>query len=166
LKLKTTLLKVSPSIVLISGLLAIILLSGFDAGHYSYLAYGADSYGQDIYCVEVWQYNSTHWNMVKNFTSTGDYTRIVDSLHTAFIVKSYLNETLYSSTAEAISYSRVYMNITCSNSTVIWSNVLLNNTACSLASPKYVLYECGNWTSSLPEPSVIYNCSVSLEGYF
>src|SRR4030042_5957463 len=56
-----------------------------------------DSPGNDINYCEVWQWNTTHWNLVVNFTSSGGSSRIHDSLYTKFIVNVQFNSSLASS---------------------------------------------------------------------
>lgn len=138
------------------------LPSPFTAIH---LAYCADSYGNDINYIKVWQYNGTAWNLLANFTTTGGSVRVHDSWVTNFTVGIKMNSTLVSSTAEAISYTRVYMNIT--DGGTIWNNVELNNTACSLNGDYYYLTEEGHWNETgKPVTGVTYACSILYQAYY
>jgi len=122
-----------------------------------------DAYGNDIQYVEIHQYNGTHWNLVENFTSTGGSCRVNDEWPTNFTVSIKFNSTFASSTAEAISYTRVYMNI----SESVWTNAELNNTACSLVGSFYILTEQGHWNETgKPEAGITYECSVLYQGYY
>jgi len=113
--------------------------------------------------VEVHQYNGTAWNLVANFTSSGGSTSVHDSWPTNFTVNIKFNSTLAGSTAEAISYTRVYMNISSS----VWTNEELNNTACSLVGSFYILEEQGHWNQTgKPAEGVTYECAVSYQGYY
>jgi hypothetical protein len=134
--------------------------------HESFLAYASDSYGNDINFAEVWQYNTSAWNLVYNFSATGGSTRIHDSWNTLFNVSIKINNTLVASQAEAISYTAVYMNITHSNGTKIWTNQELNNTSCSaVISGFYYLIETGSWTASLPEAGITYTVTIEYRAY-
>jgi len=127
------------------------------------LAWAADAYGNDIQFVEIWQYNGSNWNLVENFTSSGGSCRVHDSYPTNFTVSLKFNSTLASSTAEAISYARVYMNI----SESVWTNAELNNTACSLVGDYYILEEQGHWNQTgKPESGITYEFSVLFQGYY
>ena len=132
-------------------------------GAFIHLAWAADAYGNDIQFVEIHQYNGSAWNLVENFTSSGGSTRVHDGWPTNFSVSIKFNSTFASSTAEAISYTRVYMNISQS----VWTNEELNNTACSLIGDFYVLEEEGHWNQTgKPESGVTYECSVLYQGYY
>jgi glycerol-3-phosphate dehydrogenase len=129
------------------------------------IVYAADSYGNDINFVEVWQYNETAWNLLANFTTTGGSVRVHDSWVMNFTVGIKVNSTLVSSSAEAISYTRVYMNIT--DGGTIWNNVELNNTACSLVGSYYYLTEQGHWNATgKPSAGVTYACSILYQAYY
>ena len=148
-------------IVLIGILLSVALV--FPNGTFIRLAWAADAYGNDIQFVEIHQYNGTDWNLVENFTSSGGSCRVHDGWPTNFSVSIKFNSTFASSTAEAISYTRVYMNI----SESVWTNEELNNTACSLVGSFYILEEQGHWNQTgKPESGVTYECSVLYQGYY
>jgi hypothetical protein len=125
--------------------------------------YCADAYGNDIVCVEVYQNGS----MLVNFTATAGSQRVADSLQINFEVYVKINSSLVASSAEAISYTRVNMSIMNVNGTYIWNNVPLNSSAvATLSAPYYWHRKYGNWTSSLPEAGVTYNCTVVYQAYF
>jgi len=124
--------------------------------------FAVDSYGNDINFIEVWQYNGTDYILLANFTSSGGSVRVHDNWVINFTVGIRFNSTLASSTAEAISYTRVYMNIT-----GIWINVELNNTSCTLIGNYYYLTEQGHWNQTgYPEAGVTYTCSIVYQGYY
>lgn len=130
-----------------------------------HLVYAADSYGDDINFVEVWQHNGTDYNLLANFTSTGGSVRVHDSWVINFTVGIKMNSTLVSSTSDAITYTRVYMNITDGGS--VWTDVELNNTACSLDGDYYYLTEQGHWNETgKPEAGVTYACSILYQAYY
>lgn len=134
-------------------------------GTFLSFVFAADSYGNDIYCAEIWQYNGTAWNLLANFTSTGGSVRVHDSWAINFTIGIKINSTLVSSTSEAIAYTRVYMNITDGGS--IWTNEELNNTSCSLDGDYYYLTEEGYWNEAgEPVAGTTYACSVLYQGYY
>lgn len=148
-------------------LMVIALVALFQSPHFTgiRLVYAADSYSNDIGFVEVWQYNTTAWTMLANFTTTGGSVRIHDSWATNFTVGICINSTLVSSTSEAIAYTRIYMNITDGGS--VWNNAELNNTSCSLSGSYYYLTEQGHWNATgKPETGVTYACSVLYQAYY
>jgi len=132
------------------------------------VAWCADSYGNDISYVEVWQYNGTAWNLVINFTSSGGSTRIHDSWTTKFIVMCKLNSTLASSQTEAKDYTKNLMNITYGSPiTYVWQNKELNFTSCTgPTSGFYYIERWGNWTSDLPQQGVTYTCALDYQQYY
>jgi len=125
----------------------------------------ADAYGNDINYVEIWQFNGTTWVLKANFTSSGGSVRINDNQQVKFNVGIKLNSTLASSSNEAISYTRVYMNITY-DSNFIWQNVELNNTSCQLVGNFYYLIETGIWSTNLPIAGKTYACTVLYQAYY
>jgi hypothetical protein len=126
----------------------------------------ADSYGNDITYAEVWQHNGTAWNLVENFTSSGGSTRIHDGWQVKFYIGLKLNSTLAASQAEAIDFTRVYMNITYIGGSV-WTNKELNNTSCSGPSGGfYYLEEEGLWNMDLPVAGRTYTCDVKAQFYY
>jgi hypothetical protein len=151
--------------IILAILISISLITLFRSFNDTFLivkkVYASDSYGNDINYIEIYQYNGSSWNLVTNFTSSGGSERIHDNWQTRFLVNIKLNSTLATSTSEAISYTRVYMNIS-----TVWTNVELNNTSCSLNGDFYWLLEEGNWTTSLPSLGVTYSCSVNYQAYY
>lgn len=152
-------------IVTILAVLLITLLFLRNNGTFIHLAYAADSYSNDIDSVEVWQWNGTAYELRHNLTSSGGTYRIYDNQTTKFVVNIMFNSTLAASTAEAISFTRVYMNIT--DGGTIWNDAELNNTSCALFGDFYCLAEEGVWNSTgKPTAGVTYACSVLYQGYY
>ena len=146
-------------------ILPLLLLSLLMMQNDTMIVYAADSYGNDINFIEVWQYNGSAWNLLANFTSTGGSVRVHDSWAMNFTVGIQINSTLVSSTSEAIDYTRVYMNITDGGS--IWNNAELNNTSCSLSGSYYYLTEQGHWNETgKPVAGVTYACSILYQAYY
>jgi hypothetical protein len=100
-----------------------------------------------------------------NWTSSGESIRVVDSLPLKFYVGISFNSTYASSSSEAISFTRVYMNISDSGS--IWVNEELNNTSCVLSGDYYYLEELAAWNQTgKPESGITYAFSTRYEGYY
>jgi hypothetical protein len=129
------------------------------------MVFAADSYGNDINFIEVWQYNGTDWNLLANFTITGGSVRVHDGWPMNFTIGIQINNTLVSSSSDAIAYTRVYMNIT--NGGTVWNNAELNNTSCSLVGSYYYLTEQGHWNQTAkPMEGVTYACSIFYQAYY
>lgn len=129
------------------------------------LVWGADAYGSDIQFIEVYQWNGTAYNLVENFTSSGGSCRVVENNTIKFIVGIKFNKTLASDNAEAISFTRVYSNITDGGS--IWNNEELNHTSIDSDANFYYLKENGVWNETgKPSSGVTYNCSFLYQGYY
>ena len=126
-----------------------------------------DAYGNDIIFCEIWQHNGSDWNIVYNFTSTGGSVRIHDSWQVKFVVGTKLNDTLASSSSEALDYTKTLMNITYGNPpSYIWQNIELNNTSITQSNGFYWIVETGIWTSNLPQEGVTYNCAIDYRQYY
>jgi hypothetical protein len=139
------------------------MLFRFDNSTFLKLVFASDSYGNNINFVAVYQWNGTVYILRHNITSTGGTYRIYNNQTTKFIVNIKFNSTLASSTAEAISFTKIYMNIT----TGIWNNEELNNTDCTLIGNYYILNENGVWnTAGYPIGGTTYACAVLYEGYY
>lgn len=133
-----------------------------------HFVWAADSYGNDIISIEVWQYNTTNWNLLANLTSSGGSVRVHDSWEINFTVQIKFNDTLAASTSEAIDYTNVTMNITHGTGpTYDWTNVELNNTSCQDIGNFYFLKEQGHWhETGKPQEGITYECAVLFKGYY
>jgi len=139
------------------------IISTIPNGQLVMLAFASDSYGDDINFIEVWQWNGSDYMLEANFTSTGGSCLVVEDEAVKVIVSIKFNDTLASSEAEAISYTRVYMNI----SEGIWTNEEMNNTSCVHSGDFYWLKEEGVWNQTgYPVSGVTYECGVLYQGYY
>jgi len=146
-------------------LVAVLLLNSNENLSLIQLAYASDSYGNDINWVAVYQWNGTEYVLRHNITSSGGTYRIHNGQVTKFVVNIKFNSSLASGSAEAIQFTRVYMNIT--NGGTIWNNKELNNTSCDLVGSFYILNEQGIWNSTgQPTGGTTYACSVLYQGYY
>ena len=153
------------NIVFAASLMVVAAIALFPNSQFTKLAFAADSYGNDINFIEVWQYNGTNWNLLANFTVTGGSVRVHDSWAINFTIGIQINNTLVSSVSDAIAYTRVYMNIT--NGGTVWNNAELNNTSCSLVGSYYYLTEQGHWNQTAkPVAGVTYACSILYQAYY
>ena len=121
------------------------------------LAFAADTYGNDINYVEIWEGNVLR----ANFTASGGSVRVNASAVLTFNVSIRLNSTLAASTSEAVSYTAVYMNIT-----GVWSNVELNNTSVQLTGSYYYLVERGVLAANSLSEGQTYDCRVLYKAYY
>lgn len=140
---------------------ALLLTSG--SPYFVLNVYCADAYGNDITHITIFQNGS----MLVNFTATDGSQRVSDGIQIDFEVYIKINSSLVASSAEAISYTRVNMSIMNVNTTYVWNNVPLNSSAtATLIGSYYYHVKYGNWTASLPEAGVTYNCTVVYQAYF
>jgi hypothetical protein len=117
----------------------------------------ADSYGNDILYIEVWE-GST---LKANFTSSGGSVRVNASKTITFNVTIKFSTSLASSQDEAIQYTRVYLNIT-----GIVTNAELTNVACWVSGPYYYLVERYAVNPGTLSGGQTYACSVLYQGYY
>jgi len=149
---KKTLLVAVPIALLIVALLGYSNNDGFVS-----LVFAADSYGNDIKYIEVWEGNT----LKANFTSGGGTVRVNASNTITFNVSICINSTLVSSSDEAVSYTAVYVNIT-----GIWTNVELNNTSVVPNGSFYYLIEKGVLNAGTLSEGQTYDCSVLYKAYY
>lgn len=122
----------------------------------------SDSYGNDINYIEIWQWNGTAYLLKGNLTESGGNVRVNDNQTLKFLVNIRFNDTLASDNDEAISYTKVYMNIT-----DIWANEELTNIACEGSGGFYWLTEQAIWNQTdYPLAGVTYECAVSYQAYY
>lgn len=130
----------------------------------SVFAYGTpDSYNNTIIWHTVEQWNGTSWVILQNVTTASSWTQtVVDSQPIRFQVKWQLNNTLASDEVEAVSYTKMLMNIT-----GIWTNQEFNNTASSSDATYYFGVELGTWNQTgKPESGLTYNVATRYEAYY
>lgn len=154
----------SVTVIAIGILLFALLLQPFNVTLIQ-MVWAADVHNNDILWVAVYQWNGSAWVLRNNFTSSGGSTRIHHEQVVNFTVRIKLNSTLASSTTEAVSYTRVYMNIT--NGGSIWTNEELNNTAATLSGDFYLITEEGIWNETgKPVAGTTYSCTVDYDAYY
>jgi len=122
-----------------------------------------DSYGNVIVWMTVEQWDGDSWEILLNQTTATSWSqRVVDNQPVRFQVKWRLNNTLATSTSQAVSYTKVLMNITSS-----WTNVELNNTSSSSDASWYYGVELGTWNQTgKPAAGVTYNVATRYEAYY
>jgi len=155
-----------PAVALASVLILMFALA-FNAGTRLVLAspgWSADSYGNALVYVEVWQYHDGAWVLRGNLTDEGS-VKIFHGEKVNFTVCVKANATLIPEVSS--DYIRVYMNITHQNGTKIWELKELNYTSHTTTGGfHYIKYE-GVWsTTSLPEEGVTYDCAVDYRQYY
>ncbi|MEM3579221.1 MAG: hypothetical protein QXL54_03235 [Candidatus Bathyarchaeia archaeon] len=128
----------------------------------TWLVFAADTYGNQIDFIEVWEDTT----LKANFTSGGGSVSVNASKQLKFVIGIRFNSTLASSQSEAVAYTRVYMNITY-NGNFVWQNKELNNTSVSGPSGGfYWLKEEGILPPNTLSEGKIYACSVLYQGYY
>lgn len=122
-----------------------------------------DAYGNVIMYLAVYQHNGTHWVLLLNHTSDSNWTqRVEDSDPINITVKWRLNNTLAASEAQAVSYTRVLMNIS-----TVWTNEELNNTSTDSDATYYYGIEEAHWNhTGKPEAAVDYDVATKYEAYY
>lgn len=129
------------------------------------IVWAADSYDNDIDYIEVWQWNGSAWELIANFTASEGSVSVVHEQPINFTVGIRFNSTLADDAAEAVSYTRVYCNIT--NGGSVWTNEELNNTSSSLVGSYYRITEQGYWNmTGYPAEGVSYTVRFLYEGYY
>ena len=148
--------------------LVLMLLFGlvFNVGTKLVLAspgWTADSYGNTLLYVEIWQLHDGSWVLRGNLTDEGS-VKIFHNEQVNFTVCVKANSTLIPEVSS--DYIRVYMNITHQNGTKIWELKELNYTSYTTTGGFYYIKYEGVWTSSLPEEGVTYSCAVDYRLYY
>jgi len=123
-----------------------------------------DSYGNVIVWMCIYQHNGSAWNLLQNVTSSSNWTqRVVDSQPINFTVKWRLNDTLATSEAEAVTFTKVTMNISQS----VWTNEELNITSTDSDASFYYGIERGHWNQTgMPASGVTYEVATKYEAYY
>jgi len=155
-----------PAVALASVLILMFALVFSFAGTRLVLAspgWTADSYGNTLVYVEVWQFHNGSWVLRGNLTDEGS-VKIFHNEKVNFTVCVKANATLIPEVSS--DYIRVFMNITHQSGTKIWELKELNYTSHTTTGGfHYIKYE-GVWISSLPEEGVTYNCAVDYRQYY
>jgi hypothetical protein len=149
---------------LIIGVFAILLLlfASFNSGIFGtkLIVYASpgDAYGNDIKFIEVWEGSV----LKANFTTSGGSVRINASKTITFNVTVWFNSTLASSQSEAVSYTRVYLNIT----GVVTNAELTNVEVSGPVGGFYKLVERYVVAAGTLSEGQTYACSVLYQGYY
>jgi len=139
----------------------------FSSNHDSiFMVYGIgtpDEYGNVLCWHTVEQYNGTDWVILLNHTTSSDWSQRVEAEKPIrFQIEWRLNNTLAIDEAEAISYTKILMNIT-----GIWTNKELNNTSSRSDETYFYGVELGTWNQTgKPQSGVTYNVQTRYEAYY
>jgi len=125
-----------------------------------------DAYGNVIMNLTIHQWDGDSWELLQTVTTDTNWTqRVVDSQPINITVCWRLNNTLASSEAEAVSYTRVYINLT--DGGTIWNNEEMNNTSSGSDASYYYGYELAHWNQTgLPTSGVTYDVATRYEAYY
>jgi hypothetical protein len=117
-----------------------------------------DAYGNDIKFIEVWEGSV----FKANFTASGGSVRVNASKAITFNVTVWFNSTLAGSQSEAVSYTRVYLNIT-----GVVTNAELSNVAVSgPVGGFYILVEQYVVAAGTLSEGQSYECTFKYQGYY
>jgi len=136
----------------------LIGLLGLNSNTFLVFAAGtADAYGDQINTVDVFQYVDSAWVWKGQVTKTNYTSGIqvkVDALtETRFNCSVLLNSTFASSTSEAITNTRVYLNITYANgTTVIATTEITDYAATGPTGNQYTVYSYYLWNDPTHHP--------------
>ena len=112
-----------------------------------------DAYGDRIFEVSVWQNNIMKGNITYNNYTLGVQVKVDALTATQFNCTVKLNSTFAASTAEAITNTRVYINITYTNGTVIISTTEMTDYAATgPTSNFYYVKSCYTWDDPTNHP--------------
>jgi len=127
-----------------------------------------DAYGDRIKEVSVWQSSVMKGNVTYSNYTSGVQINVDALTATQFNVSVLLNNTFASSTAEAITNTRVYLNITYSNSTVVISTTEITDYyAVDNGDATYTVYSYYLWDDATHHPiaGVTYYVWLNYEVY-
>jgi hypothetical protein len=128
----------------------------------------ADAYGDQIDECSVWQSATMMGNITKNNYTLGVQINVNSLTATLFNVSVLLNDTFATSTAEAKTNSRVYLNITYSNgTTVISTTEITDYYAVDLGTGFYLVKSSYLWNDAANHPiaGVTYYVWLNYEVY-
>jgi len=117
-----------------------------------------DAYGNDIKFIEVWEGSV----LKANFTASGGSVRVNASKAITFNVTIWFNSTLASSQSEAVSYTRVYLNIT----GVVTNAELANVKVSGPVGGYYILVERYVVAAGTLSEGQSYECTFKYQGYY
>jgi len=112
-----------------------------------------DAYGDCIYEGSVWQSSVMKGNVTYNNYTSGVQVKVDALTATTFNCTVKLNSTFASSTSEAISNTRVYLNITYTNGTVVVSSTEMTDySATGPSGDQYTVYSYYLWNDPTHHP--------------
>jgi len=117
-----------------------------------------DAYGNDIKFIEVWEGSV----LKANFTASGGSVRVNASKAITFNVTIWFNNTFASSQSDAVSYTRVYLNIT----GVVTNAELTNVKVSGPVGGFYILVERYVIAAGTLTEGQTYECTFKYQGYY
>jgi len=166
-------MKTKKAMLFVSAFLTVILLLALtnivDRAILGVYASGTpDAYGDRIFEVSVWQNNIMKGNITYDNYTLGVQVKVDALTTTRFNCTVKLNSTFASSTAEAMTNTRVYINITYTNGTVIISTTEMTDYAATGPTGDYYYVKSYyTWDDSTHHPiaGVTYYVWFSYEVY-
>lgn len=125
-----------------------------------------DAYGNVIVNLTIHQHNGTAWNELLFWDNDTDWSvRVEPDFAINLTLWVRLNNTLASSENQAVSFTRVFCNITDGGS--IWNNVEFNNTDTGSDATYYYCQEQGFWNDSgYPATGINYNVNTTYDAFY
>jgi len=160
--------------VIVPILIATLLLLGFFRVYSPpilvFAAGTPDSYGNRIYKVEVWQ-NIGGSLQKKGEVDYTDYTsgyqiKINGGVETRFFCYVWLNKSFASSTAEAQSNTRIYINITKASGEVVVETTEMTSYDAMELTDYWQVEDYYIWSTNLPEDGVTYYVYFDYDAYY
>ena len=149
---------------LIAGVFAILLLlfASFNSGIFGtkLIVYASpgDAFGNDIKFIEVWEGSV----LKANFTASGGSVRVNASKAITFNVTIWFNSTLANSQSEAVSYTKVLLNIT----GIVTNAELTNVKVSGPVGGFYILVERYVVAAGTLSEGQSYACTFKYQGYY
>lgn len=117
-----------------------------------------DAYGNDIKFIEVWEGSV----LKANFSASGGSVRVNASKAITFNVTIWFNSTLASSQSEAVSYTKVLLNIT----GIVTNAELTNVKVSGPVGGFYILVERYVVAAGTLSEGQTYECTFKYQGYY
>ena len=130
-----------------------LVFSPFNMANLKVFASGtSDLYGDRIYEVSIWQNSIMKGNITYNNYTLGVQVKVDAQILTRFNCTVKLNSTFASSTSEAITNTRVYINITYTNGTVIISTTEMTDYTAEVNGDFYLVKSYYTWDDPTHHP--------------
>ena len=156
--------------ILIVACYYVILILGLvmaDRNEAAWIVYAAPGDNNLIKYVAVYDFNATAntYNLIGNHSSAGFTDRVHDGWRVRFIVSVQSEKALFTSEAQAKTYTNVNMTI----DHAVWTKKdfnYTNNWDGGTSGTYYYFVYRGDWNSTLPAAGTTYSCTLSYGTYY